>query len=46
MTWAKGHRWQLVALASVLLVFVFYLLAVGAFGGTTNVTTETGPIGP
>jgi hypothetical protein len=46
MVWAKRHRWQLVAFAVVLLVFVVYLLAVGAFGGTTDVTTDTGPIGP
>jgi hypothetical protein len=32
--------------AIVLLLFFVYLLAVGAFGGTTSVTTETGPIGP
>jgi hypothetical protein len=32
--------------AIVLLAFAFYLIAVGAFGGTTEVTTETGPIGP
>jgi hypothetical protein len=47
MAWAKTHRWQLVALAIVLLVFVLHLIAVGAFGsGTGGVTTETGPIGP
>jgi hypothetical protein len=46
MAWAKSHRWRLVAFAIVLLVFAFYLIAVGALGGTTEVTTETGPIGP
>jgi hypothetical protein len=46
MAWAKSHRWQLVALGIVLLVFAFYLLAIGTFVGITDVTTETGPIGP
>jgi hypothetical protein len=46
MTWIKGRRWQLVALAIVLLTCAIYLVAIGAFGGITEVTTETGPIGP